>query len=66
MSWREAAVALDMQRMHARVRLRTYLSFMLTHEEVRAHEEECHGSMSYRQDFRWNVAPYMAVRAQDL
>ena len=22
------------------------------------------GSMSYRQDFRWNVAPYMAVRAQ--
>ena len=50
---------------------------MLTHEEVEfffllslcdspnGATEECHGSMSYRQDFRWNVAPYTAAPAQD-
>ena len=78
MTWRDAAIALSMQKV---VRLSSLTNLPALHENScrgtyvlffyplvtaqRCHEEECHGSMSYRQDFRRNVAPCTAVPAQE-
>ena len=47
--------------------LNVYLSFLFgpRGERTQKKPKSCHGSMSYRQDFRRNVAPCTAVPAQE-
>ena len=78
MTWRDAAIALHMQKVvdlssltnlpafHVNsARSMCFLSFYPLVTASRCHEEECHGSMSYRQDFIGNVAHWAALVAQD-